>query len=154
MTMKPRALALVCAAALAALICGCSTLSNLTTPAANPLIQVAVDVAVAQVVGTGASAHAQAQKISSIAQQALALDNGSSVAITAIESAVNAQIAKLNLPPADALAANVLVQTVETLITQKLGGGSTTTTAGTVTSTTNVAIALVLNDVIQACAIY
>lgn len=135
-------------------LAACSTLSNLTTPAANPLVQVAVDVAVAQVVGTGAAAHAKAVKISSIASQALALDTGSSVAITAIEASVTAQIAKLNLPPADALAANVLVQTVEALITQKLSSGSTTTSAGTVTSTTNVAIALVLNDVIQACAIY
>jgi hypothetical protein len=139
----------------AAVLSACSTISNLTTPAANPLVQVAVDVAVAQVIGPpGPSAHATALKISAIAQKALAIDNGSSVAVAALEAGVNAQIARLSLTPADALAAQVLVQTVEQLIAAKLAGGTTATPTGTVTPQTQVAIATVLNDVIQACAVY
>ncbi len=138
-----------------ALICACTTLGNLATPAANPLIQVAVDVAVAQVIGTpGPAAHAKALQIASIAKTALAVDQGSSVAIGAIQAAVNAEIVKLNLPPADLLAAQVLVQTIDAIIQQKLSTGSTTTPAGTVTPATTVAIAQILNDVIAATAVY
>jgi predicted small lipoprotein YifL len=144
---------LIAIAALA-LLAGCTSLGNLTTPSGNVLVQVAVDVAVGQVVGTGPTAKAKAAQISAIAQQALSIDQGSSVTLAALEGAVNAQIAKLNLPPADALAAQVLVQTVESIITQKLTGGATTTPAGTVTPTSSVAIALVLQDVITACSVY
>jgi hypothetical protein len=137
------------------LIGACTTLGNLATPAANPLIQVAVDVAVAQVVGApGPAAHAKAQQIASIASTALAVDQGSSVAIGAIQAAVNAQIVKLNLPPADLLAAQVLVQTIDAIIQQKLVGGSATGPAGTVTAASTVAIAQILQDVIAATAVY
>jgi hypothetical protein len=118
-------------------------------------VQVAVDVAVAQVVGTpGPAAHAKAQQIAAIANAALGVDEGSSVAITAIEAAVTAQVAKLSLPPADQMAAQILIQTVEGIIGQKLSTGSTSTAAGTVTAQSKVAIAQVLNDVIQATAVY
>lgn len=140
----------------AGILGGCTTLGNFATPAANPLVQVAADVAVAQAVGTGADAHARAQKIASIANAALAIDTGNSTTLVAVESAVTAQIAKLSLPPADALAAQVLVQTLGGIVTQQLtaGGGAVTTPAGTAKTSTTVAIALVLNDVIAATAVY
>jgi len=52
------------------------------------------------------------------------------------------------------LAAQVLVQTIDAIIQQKLVGGSATGPAGTVTAASTVAIAQILQDVIAATAVY
>lgn len=147
-------LGLLLTGSIASLMMGCTTLGNLATPAASPFVQIAVDVGVATAVGVGPAAHAKAVGISAAAQAALAVDQGNAVTLTVIEAAINAQIAKLNLPPADKLAFGVLTQTLGAIVTQSLSGGAVMTPAGTVTSKAQVAIALVLQDVIAACAVY
>ena len=148
---------LIVGALLGVVLSGCTALGNLTTPAASPLVQVAVDLAVGTAVSRSPmNAQLATQNIYNIAKEALTIDTGSSVAITAIEAAVNARIAQLNLPPPDLQAAQILSATITQLITAKLssGGGTTTTSAGTVTSTTQVAVATVLQDVMFACQTY
>jgi hypothetical protein len=130
---------------------GCSTLASVLTPAAQPFLQVAVDAAVATAVGSNAATQkANAVKIKTIATEVLTLDTGTMVALSAVEAAVNAKIATLNLPPADLAAANLLTATLAAVIQTKLS----TSAAGAVTATTQVAVADIANDVISACSAY
>ena len=139
-----------------ALLAGCASLGNLVSPASTTLVTVAADVAVAAAVGNVPGLQrAKAQTIVTIARQALALDTGSTVPLAQLEAGVNAQIAALHLPAGDQAAATILVATIEQVINQKLtaGGGTATTPTGTVTSSTKVAIAQVLNAVINICVV-
>lgn len=130
---------------------GCATLASALTPAAQPFLQVAVDAAVATAVGSDASTQkAKALKIKTIATEVLTIDTGTQVALSAVEAAVNAKIATLNLPPADQLAAQLLTSALAAIIQTKLN----TSTAGAVTQTTQVAVADIANDVISACSAY
>jgi hypothetical protein len=139
------------AAACLVALSGCAVLSKLTTPAAAPFVQVAVDAAVAGAVGTNpAIAKTKAVKIKAIAQQALAADSGTTATLAAVEGVVNAQILKLNLPPADVAAAQLLTATLTVVIQNQLSSPS----ASGVTASTQVAIAQVLQDVILATSAY
>lgn len=130
---------------------GCANLASVLTPASQPFLQVAVDAAVAGAVGSDASTQkAKALKIKTIATEVLTIDTGTQVALSAVEAAVNAKIATLNLPPADLVAAQLLTATLAAVIQTKLN----TSTAGAVTQTTQVAIADIANDVISACSAY
>jgi len=130
---------------------GCATLGKIVTPTVQPFLQVAVDVAVATAVGANpATQKTNAARIKTIATEVLTLDTGTQVALSAVEAAVNAKIASLNLPPADLAAAQLLTATLEAIIQTKLQGSA----AGTVTQTTQVAIADVVNDVISATSAY
>ena len=130
------------------LLPACTTLGNLVSPTGSALVSVAVDLAVGAAVAKGVSPTL----IATTAQELLALDSGSSVAITAIDAALQAKLASLHLPPADLLAVNVLSTSIVAIINSKItaAGGAVKTATGTVTATTQVAIALVLNDVIAA----
>jgi hypothetical protein len=139
------------AAACIVALSGCAFVSKLSTPAAAPFVQVAVDAAVAGAVGTNpAIAKVKAARIKAIAQQALAADSGTTATLAAVEGVVNAQLVKLNLPPADLAAAQLLTATLTAVIQQQLSSPS----AGAVTAQTQVAIAQVLQDVILATSAY
>jgi hypothetical protein len=118
----------------------------LFTPSGAPFLQASVDAAVAAAVQKGVPAA----KIKSIAQQVLAADTGTQVALGAIETLVNAKIAALNLPPADQAAALILTSTLEGFVQIALSG----TTASKVTAQTQVDIADICNDLITATALY
>jgi len=134
-----------------AMLSGCTTLGKVITPAAQPFLQVAVDVAVSQAVGTNpATQKANALKIKNIATQVLAVDTSTQTALSAVEQVVNAKIALLNLPPADLAAAQLLTATLEAVIQTQLQ----TTTAGAVTATTQVAVADIAQDVITAASAF
>ena len=136
----------------AAGLTGCAEISKLSTPAAQPFVQVAVDLAVARAVGTDPTTQqAQALKIKTIAQEVLAIDTGSSVPLSALEATVTAKIATLHLQPADAQAAQILVVTLGALVQQQIGSA---TTGGAVTPDTKVAVAQICNFVITATSVY
>jgi hypothetical protein len=134
-------------ASLFASLCGCSFLGNLVTPTVVPWLQIAVDVAVAQVVQNN---KAKAIQVKAIAQQVLAADSGTNVALAEIETLVNAKIAALKLPPADLAAAQLLAATLEAVVQAKL----TSATGAGVTAATQVAVATLCNDVILATSAY
>ncbi len=139
--MKIRVLALAAIIALT----GCAAAGKLITPTAVMVTQGVADVAVATAVSKGIPAA----KIKLIAQQLLALDNSNS-ALSAIEAALNAQIVALHLPPGDVAAMQILTSSLTAAVNAKLGSG----TAGSVNSNTQVAIADVLNAVLQATSFY
>jgi hypothetical protein len=142
--MKPIALILSASIMLA----GCQSLGKLVTPNGQLITQTAVYVAVGAAVGSDPTTEkVKAGQIKSIATQVLALDQGQSVAIAAIEAAVTAKLATMNLPPPDMLAAQLLMATLATLVQNQLNAGAASPTA-------QVAIAQVLNDVITATAAY
>lgn len=117
---------------------GCSTTPNANQQAG---ITVLVDVAVATAVQNGA----RADQILSIAKQLKALDAGAVADLPAITAALGPLIAKAALPPAEALAANVLIAALSQVIQQNLGNTSLPTSA---------AIQLVLDDIISAASVY
>ena len=139
-------------ATLAALsLCGCATLSKITTPTAQPFVQAAVAVAVATAVGTNvASQKAKALQIKGIAQQLLAVDEGATVPLTQLESLVNAKILAMKLPQGDVLAAELLTAALTAAVQAEITGA----TNGAVSPTTQAAVATILNDVITATAAY
>lgn len=123
----------------------CASLGKAITPASQIVIDGAADVAVATAVQKGIPAA----QIKAVATQLLALDNGSA-ALAAIESAVNTIVAKQHLPPGDVAAVQLLTQSLTAAVNLKLSAPA----AAGVTGSTQVAIADVLNAVIQACSFY
>jgi hypothetical protein len=128
------------------LFAGCTALQKLTTPAAQPFIQAAVDVAVATAVAKGVPAA----QIKSIAQAVLAADTGTAVALSSIQSIVSAKIATLKLPPADAAAASLLIATLDGIVQVQLSSPSATK----ITAATQVAVSELFNDVVVATSAY
>jgi hypothetical protein len=129
-----------------AMFAGCATVEKIVTPAAQPFIQAAVDVAVATAVQKGVPAL----EIKSIAAQVLAVDTGTQVALTAVETIINAKLVSLNLAPADLAAAEILTATLEGVLQLQLSG----TAATAVTAQTQVAVADLMNDIIVATSAY
>ncbi len=120
---------------------GCALFSNTSGNAVY--VQAAVDVAVATAVQKGIPAS----QIKKIAQLALAADSGTTATVAAIEQTVSLAISKLNLPPGDLAAANILTAALGAIIQTQLANNTQTATA-------QVAIATVLNDVIIATSAY
>jgi hypothetical protein len=118
----------------------------LFTPQGAPFLQGSVDAAVAAAVQKGIPAT----KIKSFAQQILAADTGTQVALGAIESLINAKIAAMNLPAGDTAAAQILASTLEGFIQL----GLSTTAASKITAQTQVDVADICNDLITATALY
>ena len=136
------------AGALLAMLAGCVPLSELTAPASMPLEQAAVAAAVMTTITAN---HAlpdeqktRAAKIVTIAREVLTLDTGASMALADVEVIVNSKVAQLNLPPADALLADMLVAALGAQMQRQLA----LTTSGAVSPTTQVAIAAVCRWVI------
>jgi hypothetical protein len=125
---------------------GCATLAKVFNPTAQPFVQAAVDVAVATAVQKGIAAA----KIKSLAQQVLAADTGTQVALSTIETIINAKLVALNLPPADLAAGEILTSTLTGLLQMELTG----TAASAVTAQTQVYVADICNDLITATSVY
>jgi hypothetical protein len=118
---------------------GCSVFSKLTTPAAQPYITAAVDVAVA----TAESKGVPAAQINSICKTALAADAGTAATLATVASVVNVELAKLNLPAGDLAAARILEDALSIAIQAQVGANPNVATA-------QAAIANVLNTAIAA----
>lgn len=119
---------------------GCATISGwLGTPTGQAVAAAAVDVAVA----TAEQKGVPATQINAIAKQALAADQGTSTTLAAVAAVVNSQLAKLNLPPGDLAAANILEVALEAEIQSKIGINPSVATA-------QATIAGVLQEVITA----
>lgn len=132
--------ALILIAALS--LSGCATVSSwFSSPNSAAYISTAVDIAVA----TAEAKGIPAAQINAIAKQALAADSGVGSSLAAVGALVDAQIAKLKLPPADQAAANILVAALEAAITTKINGSTSAASA-------QAAAADVLNAVILATA--
>jgi len=110
-----------------------------TSPQAQPVIKAAALVAV----GTAEAKGITAAQIVSICNQALAADSGAGASLSAVAGVVNAQLAKLNLPAADLLAAEVIEQGFAATIQAQLGANPTL-------AQSQAAVADVLNAVLAA----
>jgi hypothetical protein len=126
----------------------CAGLSDLLAPSAQPLEQAAVAAAVMSTItanhADAATQKARAAKIASIANQVLALDTGTNMALVDIEIIVNSKIAALNLPPVDMLLADMLTASLGQALQAQLA----ITTKGAVSPQTQIAIAAVCKWVI------
>ena len=136
-----------CAVIVAAIVVmsGCTTLGKVFTPPYTPIVQAAVDVAVATAVQKGVSAIG----IKQVALQLQAINNNSTTALATVEAALNVKIASLHLPPADEAGVAILTQTLEQLLNQKIAASG-----GAINGTTQVDIAEILTDVINATSFY
>lgn len=142
--VKPETVAKVAVLLLLAMplgmLSGCATVGAwFSSPQAGPVIQAAVDVAVA----TAEQKGVQAAQINSIAKQALKADSGASATLATVAALANAQIAKLNLPPQDIAAANILEVALGAAIQAKIGNNPNLALA-------QAALAQVLQDAIAA----
>jgi hypothetical protein len=136
------------AGAVLAMCAACVPLSELTAPASMPLEQAAVAAAVVTTItanhADAAEQKARAARIVTIAREVLTLDTGASMALADVEIIVNSKVAQLNLPPADALLADMLVAMLGAEMQRQLA----LSTTGAVSPTTQVAIAAVCRWVI------
>jgi hypothetical protein len=108
---------LLCAFLAVTALTGCTTMQKVFSPNAAPYVTAAVDVAVA----TAESKGVPATQINSIAKQALAADTGAGASLAAVTALVNAQVAKLNLPPADLAAVQILEVALTAAVQQQIG---------------------------------
>lgn len=130
----------------------CATLAKVFTPSSAPYVQVAVDLAVAAAVGSDATTQkANAAKIKSIAQQALAATSSSSTTVAALEGLLNQKLAALNLSPGDLAAAELLTATLAGVLQAEIANSAS---AGNIAQTTTLDIQTVLSDVVAATAAY
>lgn len=127
---------------------GCAYTSQLIAPSSLPLEQAAIGAAVFTAVtankADAATQTARAAKINAIAKQILAADSGVNMALSDVEIIVNARIQQLNLPPADVLVADMLVQALGQAVQQQLA----LSTKGAISPVTQVAVAQVCNWII------
>lgn len=125
------------------LLHGCATLTKIEnaigSPAAQPYLIAAADVAVATAEAKGVSAA----QITGIAQKALAADSGTAASLATIAAVANAQIAKLGLPAGDVAAAQILEAALTVAIQAQIGNNASIAQAQS-------AIAVVLNAIIAA----
>lgn len=129
----------LCAFLIGVSLTGCATLQKVFSPNAAPYVTAAVDVAVATAESKGISA----EKINSVAKQALAADTGSSAPLAAVVALVNAQVAKLNLPAGDLAAVQILEVALTAAVQQQIGQNPNVAVA-------QADVAQVLNAVIAA----
>jgi len=121
---------------------GCAAINAYTqSPAAVPLEQAAVAVAVASVVKGDA---VKAARIVSIAKAVLAADTGVSVALPDVEKLINNKVLALNLPAADQILAGILTAAV----TEAIQAQISIATQGAISSSTQLAVATVCKWVI------
>jgi hypothetical protein len=122
---------------------GCAALTKvetaLSSPTAQPYLIAAADVAVATAESKGVSAA----QITSIAQQALAADQGTAATLETVAAVANAQIAKLGLPAGDVQAAQILEAALTVAIQVQIGNNASIAQA-------QAAIGTVLNAIIAA----
>lgn len=146
-SLKTSASVLFIATSLAILMSGCASLGNFFTPANAPLVAASVDVAVAIAVGNNtATAPARAAVIRKAATDLLAADTGDVSTVLDVEKLVNAELVKLNLPPAETAAVQVLTAAFTAAINAHIQAAID----AKLTPDTKVAVAAVLKQVITA----
>ncbi len=141
------------------LVSGCASgaLGKLVTPNSVLIAQIGFDVAVGAYCGPDTvMGKAKALAIKTVAQEMLAIDTGSSVPLAALQAALQAKLAAINLNnPGEQQAANEMIlivnQTVGNLVTKP---PTSTATTPTVAPTATVAIATVLQQIVNATAAY
>jgi len=139
-------LLLIAAIALCFSLGGCTS-----TPTAQQEIAetVLVDAAVGVAIQNGTSDQSvwasRATQIVSIATELQLVASDSKATLPALSAALQPLLVKANLPPADQLAANMLIASLGQLIQQNIGN---------VNTTTQQAIQKVLSDVIAAASVY
>lgn len=122
------------------MLSGCASVESvLTKPSSAPYVQAAVDVAVA----TAESKGITAAQINTIAHEALTADQGVGATLQAVSGVVQAQVARLNLPPADQAAIDIVLAALSASIQTQLQANPTVAQVQT-------AAAVVINDVIAA----
>lgn len=123
-----------------ALLHGCASTSALVTaPASQSYVTDAANTAVLIAESQGITAA----QINAVAVKALAADSGTSATLASVSAVLNAQLAKLNLSPIEALAVSALESGLTAGINAQLSNNPTVTQA-------QAAIADVLNAVIKA----
>lgn len=133
------------------LMTGCASLGKLFTPTSAPIIQAAVDVAVATAVGSdAATSKVKALAIKMIAQQVVTIAQNPTSTVAALEAVLNAKVQQLAPNPADAAAFMILTSTLESMLQQKIQSSPT----GPINAQTVVAIVDVANMVITATSFY
>lgn len=120
-------------------LCACSFFNQLTTPAAQPVIDAVVLVAVA----TAESKGVPAAQINKVAKAALVADTGVSGTLAAVSALVDQAIANSGLPAADLAAAKILEVALGAAITAKIGNNADLAAA-------QADVAVILNAVIAA----
>lgn len=119
---------------------GCATIEGwFGNPTTAQYIQDAVNVAVLVASTQGVSAA----EINTIAKTALAADNGAVSTLAELQTLLDKEIAKLNLPAADQTAIGIVVAALSGALAGAIGSNSTVQQA-------QVIIADVLNDIIAA----
>lgn len=110
---------LVCIATALLTIAACASVTSFfNSPTGATTIAAAVDVAVATAESKGVSAA----EINKIAHAALAADSSTSATFATVAAAVNAAVAKANLPAGDQAAIEIVEVAVSAAIQQKLNG--------------------------------
>lgn len=112
---------LVAPFALLFLLVGCKTLEQ-NQASTRLVIQYSVAKYIEKAGDTEAQA-ARAERVRKVATQALALTDGNDVILAAVEAAVRAEVAKLNLSPADLMLADGLVAVISEEISKRVGEG-------------------------------
>lgn len=144
--MKIKTLLMATMAAI--VLCGCSLIQKLESPAAQPFDTVAIAVGVDAIVGTNPLVEvARASAIKQIAVQVLAADTGTLATVDALLVVVNAKVAALNLAPGDQAAAALFLAVVESAINQYTAKLTSTATASNVQA----AVSFVAQAVIAEC---
>lgn len=166
--MKNYGLKIFATLMIAASIGGCASgaLGKLMTPNTVLIAQLAFDVSVGAVCGPDtAVGKAKAASLKLVATELLAIDQGSMVPLAALETSLQAKLATLNLPPADLMAAQMLMivinQTISNLVQTSAAPAAAAASSGTAPSTTpattmtaQVAVATVLQQIINAASAY
>lgn len=105
---------------------GCATVEGFfASPQSQPVIVIAVDVAVA----TAEQKGVPADKINAIAKAALVADSSPNATLGAVAALVNVEIGKLNLPPLDLIAAQTLEMAITQAIDAQIGKNPNVATA-------------------------
>lgn len=132
-------------ASMAFLVGGCSILTKLESPAAQPFDAIAIAVAVDAVVGTNPVVSApRASAVKTIAQEVLAADTGTLVTVDALFAVAQSKVAALNLAPGDQAAAALFLAVIKGAADQYTLKATSTANA----ANAQAAIAFVCNAVI------
>lgn len=138
---------LIAILAMSLALVGCATLGKVFTPANAPLVAASVDVAVAIAVGNDrAAAPVRAGVIRRAALDLLAVDTGNVASVLDVEKLVNAEVVKLNLPPAE----TAVVQLLTASFTSAINAQIQAQIDAKLTPDTTVIVADILKQVVTA----
>lgn len=113
---------LIAVSILAVSMGGCSLFAKLESPAMQPFDAIAVAVGVDALVGQNiATQAARAASIKAIAQEILAVDQGTLATLATLESVAAAKVQARNLPPGDAAAAQLLIAGLSAAVNTYVG---------------------------------